>query len=390
MDRRTLLKTGGMGILGLGLGGCFRGSASSLSPYKLLPPLNVAWNRVIHTTVGLRPHRPSGFVLRAERFGDKTLIHNYGHGGSGMSLSWGTGSMAADLALESELREVAVIGCGVAGLTTARQLQRRGFSVTIYALSVPPDTTSNMSLAAWTPTSGLVDRERRTAAWDLQLRQAARIAYRQLQLLSGPEYGISWIDSYALSDSAPRERSTQEDQDPLLPSELRLPTVALGPGEHPFPTRYASQRVTLRIEPSIYLDALVRDVMRFGGRIVIRKFDTPRDLMTLDESIIINCTGLGSHDLFGDTELVPLKGQLTLLVPQPEVNYATFGGLQGTGGFIHMQPRSDGIALGGTSEEGNWSLEPDENARQRIVEAHRALFAAMRGSPSLGPAISLS
>ena len=390
MDRRTLLKTGGMGILGLGLGGCFRGSASSLSPYKLLPPLNVAWNRVIHTTVGLRPHRPSGFVLRAERFGDKTLIHNYGHGGSGMSLSWGTGSMAADLALESELREVAVIGCGVAGLTTARQLQRRGFSVTIYALSVPPDTTSNMSLAAWTPTSGLVDRERRTAAWDLQLRQAARIAYRQLQLLSGPEYGISWIDSYALSDSAPRERSTQEDQDPLLPSDLRLPTVALGPGEHPFPTRYASQRVTLRIEPSIYLDALVRDVMRFGGRIVIRKFDTPRDLMTLDESIIINCTGLGSHDLFGDTELVPLKGQLTLLVPQPEVNYATFGGLRGTGGFIHMQPRSDGIALGGTSEEGNWSLEPDENARQRIVEAHRALFAAMRGSPSLGPAISLS
>ncbi|MDE0729513.1 MAG: FAD-dependent oxidoreductase [Longimicrobiales bacterium] len=390
MDRRTLLKTGGMGILGLGLGGCFRGSASSLSPYKLLPPLNVAWNRVIHTTVGLRPHRPSGFVLRAEQFGDKTLIHNYGHGGSGMSLSWGTGSMAADLALESELREVAVIGCGVAGLTTARQLQRRGFSVTIYALSVPPDTTSNMSLAAWTPTSGLVDRERRTAAWDLQLRQAARIAYRQLQLLSGPEYGISWIDSYALSDSAPRERSTQEDQDPLLPSDLRLPTVALGPGEHPFPTRYASQRVTLRIEPSIYLDALVRDVMRFGGRIVIRKFDTPRDLMTLDESIIINCTGLGSHDLFGDTELVPLKGQLTLLVPQPEVNYATFGGLRGTGGFIHMQPRSDGIALGGTSEEGNWSLEPDENARQRIVEAHRALFAAMRGSPSLGPAISLS
>ena len=390
MDRRTLLRTGSMGILGLGLGGSFRGSASPLSPYKPLPLLKVAWDRVIHTTVGLRPHRPGGFVLRAERFGDKTLIHNYGHGGSGMSLSWGTGSMAADLALESELREVAVIGCGVAGLTTARQLQRRGFSVTIYALSVPPDTTSNMSLAAWTPTSGLVDQGRRTSAWDIQLRQAARIAYRQLQLLTGPEYGISWIDNYSLSNSAPRERSPREDQDALLPSDLRLPTVALGPGEHPFPTRYASQGATLRIEPSIYLDALVRDVMRFGGRIVIRKFDTPRDLMTLDESIIINCTGLGSHDLFGDTELVPLKGQLTLLVPQPEVNYATFGGLPGSGGFIHMQPRRDGIALGGTSEEGNWSLEPDENARQRIVEAHRALFAAMRGSPSLGQAVSLS
>ena len=43
-----------------------------------------------------------------------------------------------------------------------------------------------------------------------------------------------------------------------------------------------------------------------------------------------------------------------------------------------MYPRTDGIALGGTSEEGVWSLEPNEEARQQIVAAHIALFAAMR------------
>jgi hypothetical protein len=48
------------------------------------------------------------------------------------------------------------------------------------------------------------------------------------------------------------------------------------------------------------------------------------------------------------------------------------------GGFVHMQPRSDGIALGGTSVEGDWSLEPDEDARRRIVEAHIDLFGRMR------------
>jgi hypothetical protein len=37
------------------------------------------------------------------------------------------------------------------GLTAARQLQRRGFDVTIYAMTVPPDTTSNMSTAGFTP-----------------------------------------------------------------------------------------------------------------------------------------------------------------------------------------------------------------------------------------------
>ena len=97
MDRRTLLKTGTMGFLGLGLGvgpgGCATGSGRGSS--LVLAPVRVSWDRVIRTTVGLRPHRPSGFVLRAERLDAKTLIHNYGHGGSGMSLSWGTGFLAA-------------------------------------------------------------------------------------------------------------------------------------------------------------------------------------------------------------------------------------------------------------------------------------------------------
>ena len=102
MDRRTLIRTGSMGLtglIGLGLEACSRGTGpSALSPSLRLAPVQVSWDRVIRTTVGLRPYRPSGFVLRGERLDGKTLIHNYGHGGSGMSLSWGTGSMAADLA----------------------------------------------------------------------------------------------------------------------------------------------------------------------------------------------------------------------------------------------------------------------------------------------------
>ena len=65
MDRRTLLKTGTMGFLGLGLGGCATGSGRRGS--LVLAPVRASWDRVIRTTVGLRPFRPSGFVLRAER-----------------------------------------------------------------------------------------------------------------------------------------------------------------------------------------------------------------------------------------------------------------------------------------------------------------------------------
>ena len=383
MDRRTLLKIGGMSLIGSGLGACSVRSWSMDRSSPVLAPVRADWDRVIRTTVGLRPHRPSGFVLRADRLDETTVIHNYGHGGAGMSISWGTGQLAAEMALEHGSRTAAVIGCGVVGLTCARQLQRRGFGVTIYAMTVPPNTTSNMSLAGFTPTSGLVDGDLRTSAWDAQFREAAEISYRQLQLLVGRGYGVSWLRSYALSDSEPRARQDngEPERTPLLPAQLRTGTTRLGPGEHPFPTRYATRRTQMRIEPTIYLEALVRDFVDFGGRIVIRKFTEPGELVALEESLVINCTGLGARDLFGDTELIPVKGQLTVLVPQPEVDYGTFGGAgPSRGGLgIHMQPRSDGIVLGGTAERGEWSLEPDQEAMEHIVTAHQAVFSAMRG-----------
>lgn len=380
VNRRDLLRDGALALVGLGLTGCATrrpggmDSAARRPPVRLAP-VRVSADRVIRATVGLRPHRPSGFVLRAAKLGHKTLIHNYGHGGAGMSLSWGTAQMAAEVALEQPERRAAVLGCGVAGLTTARQLQRRGFAVTIYAASVPPDTTSNMSLAGWTPTSGLVAFDRRTPEWDTQFRRAVEIAYRQLQLLTGPRYGISWISNYSPTDDPAVARGTNT----LLPASVQTGLVLLGKGEHPFPYEYAVERPEMRIEPSIYLDALVGDVLAHGGRITIRRFETPAELMTLDESLIVNCTGLGAKALFGDEELMPLKGQLIVLIPQDEVTYSTSGGVRDSppGVFVHMMPRRDGIVLGGTSERDVWTTEINEAERTRVIEGHKVLFESL-------------
>lgn len=378
MDRRTLLKLGGAAFAGIGLSGCTALSGlDRRHPRVNLAPVEASWDRVIRTTVGLRPHRPKGFLLSGEKLDAKLLIHNYGHGGAGHSLGWGTGAMAADLAMQQPERRVAVIGCGTVGLTAARQLQRRGFDVTIYAQALPPFTTSNMALAAFTPTSGLLS-DARSPEWDAQFRQAVDIAYRQLQLLAGPRYGVGWIDSYTMSDTRPgppQESSTSG----LLPAHVRnADRLVLGPGEHPFSTKYALRRATLRIQPSIYLDALVEDVVRFGGRIVVRRFETTADLMQLSEPVIVNCTGLGARDLFADRTMLPVKGQLSLLIPQPEVNYEASGGGDRGGARISVMPRSDGIAIGNTMERDVWTLEPNDEARQRNVGAAIALFSAMR------------
>lgn len=394
MNRRNLLHLGGLAAAGFLLEGCAPRTASTtqLAPRRApvrLPPVNVSWDRVIRTTIGLRPHRPSGFVLKADKLDAKTVIHNFGHGGSGMSLSWGCASMATDLALPHADRRAAVLGSGVVGLTSARELQRHGFAVTIYAATVPPDTTSNMSLAGFTPTSGLVDGERRTAEWDAQFRQAVEIAYRRLQLLAGPKYGISWIMNYSPTDTEPVPGqgggggggANAGGRGPLMPASITNPRVLLRPGEHPFPTRFAIERTEMRIEPSIYLDALMNDFLLWGGKVVIRKFETPQDVVALNENVIVNCTGLGSKALFNDPELMPLKGQLTVLMPQSEITYSTSGAakpLPPGAGFIHMMPRTDGIVLGGTSLRDDWTLTVDEPQRQRIVDTHIELFGSMR------------
>jgi glycine/D-amino acid oxidase-like deaminating enzyme len=125
----------------------------------------------------------------------------------------------------------------------------------------------------------------------------------------------------------------------------------------------------------------MNDFLIWGGKVVIRKFETPRDIMALSENVVINCTGLGSKALFSDPDLVPLKGQLVVLIPQPEITYGTTGAarqLPPDAGFVHMMPRSDGIILGGTSLRDNWSLDIEEKERQRVMDLHIELFNGMR------------
>jgi D-amino-acid oxidase len=382
MHRRAFLKSGGTVLAGLAITGCaphlVASAAPAASPRRRivdLVPVDASWDRVIRTTVGLRPYRDSGFVLAAERLDDKTVIHNYGHGGAGWSLSWGTGYLATELALAHTERRAAVIGCGVVGVTTARQLQRHGFDVTIYAKALPPETTSNMSWAGFTPVSGLFAADHRTPEWDAQFRRAIEIAYREHELVVGEHGGVFWLDEYTTMSTATGGRGGGGGSveaglagPPLLPPSVTLGRTVLGPGEHPFSTPYAARMPAMRFEPAIYLDALMRDVLTFGGHIVVRGFDTRQDLMSLSEMLIVNCTGLGAKALFGDEQLTPIKGQLTVLVPQPEVTYSVAG----------MTPRRDGIVLGHVSQKGVWSMDVDEDERKKVVDRAIAFFRGMK------------
>jgi len=337
-------------------------------PLRRFARVKVSEERIIRTVVGLRPFRPSGFVVRAEPLGEKWLVHNYGHGGGGVTLSWGTAHLAAELVSQRATSgRVAVVGCGVVGLSTARLLQRRGFEVTIYARDLPPNTTSNIAGASWHPTA-VVAEASRTPAFDAQFERAARFSHRYFQGLIGEDYSVRWREQYTLSEQPLKEASLDVLLHDLYPEPRQLQ-----PGEHPFPAPHVFVENTMFIEPRAYLDALTRDFFVAGGHIVVRAFDEPQQLAQLSEPIIVNCTGLGARKLFGDQELTPLKGQLTVLLPQPEVDYALT-----TSGGLYMFPRRDGIMLGGTRESGVETLEPNPEAARNILAGHRKIFESMR------------
>jgi glycine/D-amino acid oxidase-like deaminating enzyme len=125
------------------------------------------------------------------------------------------------------------------------------------------------------------------------------------------------------------------------------------------------------VETGRFLRELAEDVQIAGGRFVVRRFNTRDELQALPERLVFNCTGLGSHALFGDTELTPIRGQLAILLPQPEVRYAFTG--EG-----YMFPRADGILLGGTFERGQWDATPQPADIDRILAEHQRMFAGLR------------
>lgn len=368
MDRRGFLGTAAAALLT----GCAARRITVAPPGPLPPalaPVEVTPRRVIRTVCGLRPYRPSGFVVRTEIIGNKPVVHNYGHGGAGITLCWGTAHLAAEEALRAGQTDAAVLGCGAVGLATARTLQRRGFSVTIYTKDTPPDTTSNIAGGYWSPVT-LFDRARATPAFLDQYERAARIAHRFYQNMVGDYYGVRWLPMYQFGQEP--IRSFEPGSARARIAGLFPDAHELAPGEHPFPAAHVLRFYAMLIEPPVFLNAVLRDFLLQGGRLVIRQLETPMDAVSLPHPIIVNCTGLGSHALFGDQELTPVKGQLSFLPPDPRIDYMTIGMDHGT----YMFPRHDGILLGGTHEEGNWSLEPDEEAKARILAEHARVFGS--------------
>src|SRR5262245_24703755 len=340
MNRRSFLQQSGAlaGLSLAGLAGCGRpGSAPAAGGAQALPfydavgpivPIRAHVDRIFRTTVCLRPFRAAGPRTDVEHVGNKIVVHNFGHGGSGWSLSWGAADVAVKKARAAAMgsRDVAVIGCGALGLTAAITAQRTGLRATIFAKERPPFVRSSRATGVWSPDSRIALTSAAAPEFGAEGESMARTSFAMYQSYLGmPGTPIEWTDSYMLSDNPPGEGNGESAAHDFAHYESRIADITprlqdLPPGTHPFPTKYASRTSRLTFNVADYSRQLMNDFMIAGGVIETREFHSPQDVASVPQKVIINCPGYGGRALWSDESIVPVRGQIAWLIPQENVH----------------------------------------------------------------------
>jgi glycine/D-amino acid oxidase-like deaminating enzyme len=373
---------------GLGLSGCVTGPAAvplAVGRGDLgltLAPLRASAERIFDISVCIRPFRPEGPRLDTETVGDALVVHNYGHGGSGWSLSWGSSAIAVRKALAGSPRAIAVIGSGPLGLTSALLAQSAGVQVTIYARAVVPEMPSLRATGSFTPDSRIALADAADHAFPDLWEQMARTSFRRYsELLGLPGDPVRWIDRYLVSDPgpppSPRPRAAGELDFANYGARLRdlFPrTEPMPAGTTPFHGFTVGRQSNLMFNLAAYASLLVGQFRQAGGRIERREFHAPTEFAGLPEKVVINCTGYGARALLGDDSMVPVRGQIAWLIPQREFDY----GLSYRG--VNVVPRTDGIAVqavsgGDMRGYGDDNAAPDRTEAEEAVGALAALYA---------------
>ncbi len=355
LDRRGLLKaSAGLGVAGisaLALDGCVSVAGQSLSLTRnspTLPPVRAETDRLFDITVCIRPFRAAGPRIEAEQMGDTLIVHNYGHGGSGWSLSWGSGTLAVAMAMAKSPSEVAVLGCGALGLTAAILAQRAGAKVTIYARDLLPQTRSSRATGSWTPDSRIALANVATPGFGDLWEGMARTSFKTYrQYLGLPGTPVEWRDHYFISGGAAERAKLRERAPGALDfaeygrriADLVPRNEVLKPEASPFTAPYVEKSSALQFNIADYGHTLLTDFLLAGGRIERREFHAPSELGALKEKVVINCPGYAARDLWKDESVVPVRGQIGWLIPQAELTYgAAYKG-------VNMLSRRDGIVI---------------------------------------------
>ncbi|MEO1730019.1 MAG: FAD-dependent oxidoreductase [Pseudomonadota bacterium] len=375
ISRRSVVATG----LGAALAGCADTSISVARPASTssasatsalgegaLKPLDLSVGNLTRMTVCTRPFRPAGPRLETETIAGKTVIHNYGHGGSGWSLAWGYADEVRIRLAAFQPKSVSVLGAGAMGLTTAIALAETGAKVTIIARDLPMESRSAYATGVWSPSSRIGLKSAVEEAFPALWASLARKSYaRHLQYVGRAGHPVEFTPRFYLRTKAPEPMLSPEPEsgndflhlDRMI-RDLTPPWAEIE--THPFPNEAGVRSgMVMTFNIAEYTRQLTDDFLAMGGRIERGEIASLEDLAQLPGDVAVNCSGFDAKVLAGDSTLIPVRGQISWMPAQTDRLY----------GIIHRNvtalSRRDGVIIQETGGTDYYGLGDDSVAASR-------------------------
>jgi D-amino-acid oxidase len=243
------------------------------------------------------------------------------------------------------MARIIVVGAGVVGLSCAVRLLEDGHQVDVLARDLPLETTSAVAAALWYPYRAYPFE--RVTGWSAR-------SYRELETLASvPDTGVRMLEGTELHRRARPDPWWRE----AVPALTRVSAMA-----PPYVDGWSFAAPV--VEMPVYLRWLAGRVESLGGTLTRMALTG----MTDHAEVVVNATGLGARLMAGDGTVTPVRGQV-VYVEQVGLDRWWLDGE----GPVYVVPRAKDVVVGGTDEEGDWTLTPDPATARRILERATAL-----------------
>lgn len=331
--------------------------------------------------VGSRPGRKNSFRLALEQINGQTVVHNYGHGGYGVTLSPGTAIESIQLAKHKldSASKIVVIGAGINGSTIAYMLAKEGYKVELVSKDFYPDLVSGVAAALWNPYTLVAENEKRSQL--LYQIQDDSLNYF-IDLMPDDSWGIRPVDVFV-----PTNDAVVSEIPFFLPFEQTpvkwhktLPITGFKIGGY--------QASTYFIDTSIYMPKLMNELKKAGVVMTQQEIQSLSDYTrSLDVgSVVFNASGLGAKWLVPDASVEPIRGDLCIYDNQdirPELNndYVLMWGERPDYLFTRVanEQRAGQFILGGVYEYGDASTDLKPHFCERTIASYHGFIEQATG-----------
>ncbi|CAD6190677.1 unnamed protein product [Caenorhabditis auriculariae] len=270
-------------------------------------------------------------------------------------------------------QEVAILGTGIIGISTALAIQENCPKVKVTAITkdLSPNLTSDVAAGLIKPYY-CSDDEEKIISWT-----KATISRIQTFMREFPGTGAELMSGYHFSrEVEPIPFWSRVVRNFRVMSSEEIEEVT---GKSCYKTGFFY--TTWYLEPTAYISYCQKKFLANGG--IIRQENIENlDHIGQNFEIIVNCTGLGSRKLFNDTTVYPVRGQI-IRVRCPQVKHFF------NDDDFYALLNGDCVILGGTTDVNNWDTTVNEETARRIFEGNVGVFKSLSKSTILSHHVGL-